>query len=312
MHVLRFLLIGALVAGTARAADPAAQPKTVKMFNIGNSFSNNATRYLMDITKAAGHKLVLKAAVIGGSSMAVHWAKVEANEADPTDAKGLYAGNKSLKELLASDKWDIVTIQQASFISNDIKNYRPYAKQLKDYVAEHVPQAELVLHETWPYRSDDPRFTPKGTATPQTQKMMYEGLAAAYSEIAKELGLRIVPVGDAFYLADTDAKFGYKPDAKFDFKEAKSPALPDQSNSLHVGWRWTKSPAGDTKLTIDGHHASMAGEYLGACVFFEFLFNESVVGNKFIPQGLKPEHALFLQETAHKAVAKAREGKPKK
>jgi hypothetical protein len=54
---------------------------------------------------------------------------------------------------------------------------------------------------------------------------------------------------------------------------------------------------------MDGHHANLAGEYLGACVWYEVLFNESSVGNKFIPKGLEPEYARFLQETAHKAVS---------
>jgi hypothetical protein len=57
---------------------------------------------------------------------------------------------------------------------------------------------------------------------------------------------------------------------------------------------------------MDGHHANAAGEHLGACVWFEVLFNESVVGNKFVTPGLDKAHARFLQETAHKAVAAAR------
>ena len=55
---------------------------------------------------------------------------------------------------------------------------------------------------------------------------------------------------------------------------------------------------------MDGHHASVAGEYLGGCVFYEVLFGETVVGNTFIPPGLDAAYARFLQETAHKAVEK--------
>lgn len=29
---------------------------------------------------------------------------------------------------------------------------------------------------------------------------------------------------------------------------------------------------------MDGHHANLAGEYLGACVWYEELFGDSVVG----------------------------------
>ena len=50
------------------------------------------------------------------------------------------------------------------------------------------------------------------------------------------------------------------------------------------------------------HHANLAGEYLGACVWYEILFGESAVGNSYVPKGLDTEYARFLQETAHKAV----------
>ncbi len=114
----------------------------------------------------------------------------------------------------------------------------------------------------------------------------------------------MIPVGDAMYIADTNAKWGYQPDKKFDFKNALPPTLPDQKYSLHTGWRWGAAKDGKKSLTMDGHHANVAGEYLGACVFFEVLFAESVVGNTFVPQQIDRDYARFLQETAHQAVAK--------
>ena len=57
---------------------------------------------------------------------------------------------------------------------------------------------------------------------------------------------------------------------------------------------------------MDGHHANTAGEYLGACVWFEVLFGESVVGNAFVTPGLDKTYARFLQETAHKTVEASR------
>ena len=53
---------------------------------------------------------------------------------------------------------------------------------------------------------------------------------------------------------------------------------------------------------MDGHHANLAGEYLGACVWYEVLFGDSSVGNAFLPEGLEAGYARFLQETAHRAV----------
>jgi hypothetical protein len=293
----------------AAASSEGAKPtKTVRLLNVGNSFSGNATRCLNDLVKAAGHKLVHRSASIGGSSMEVHWVKVEQHEKDPEDARGLYASKKGLKEELQLEPWDFVTIQQASIRSHDVATYRPYARQLSDYIHKYAPGAKLLIHQTWAYRSDDPRFkvTAPKPGEPATQAAMYQGLSSAYKTIAAELGVDRIPVGDAFYLADTDPKWGYRADAMFDAKTAQSPALPDQTHSLHVGWRWMKQKDGKLTLAIDGHHANVAGEYLGACVFFETLFGESCVGNKFVSKGIDPAYARFLQETAHKAVTAAR------
>jgi hypothetical protein len=73
-----------------------------------------------------------------------------------------------------------------------------------------------------------------------------------------------------------------------------------------VGWQWKKQEDGKLALRMDGHHAGMAGEYLGACVFFEILFGASVVDNRFVPGGLDPAYARFLRETAHRAVENAK------
>ena len=162
------------------------------------------------------------------------------------------------------------------------------------------------MHQTWEYRVDDPRFsqkTPK-PGEPKSQDEMYAGLKSAYDTIAKELNVKLIPVGDAFHLADRDPKWGYKvPETKFDSKNAKPGELPDQTHSLHVGWNWRKSVDGKkTTLGMDGHHANMAGEYLGACVWYETLFGKSIEGNSFVPKGLDAEYAKFLQGVAHQAV----------
>ena len=70
---------------------------------------------------------------------------------------------------------------------------------------------------------------------------------------------------------------------------------------------WDYVTIQQTTLGMDGHHANLPGEYLGACVWYEVLFGDSPVGLAFIPKGLDAEFARFLQETAHRAVV-ARSG----
>lgn len=292
----------ATLLGSLTPADAALRPKTVRLVTIGNSFSGNATHYLGDLAKAGGHVLVHQSMSVGGASMEVHWTKIQANEKDAKDPAGLY-GTKSLSAVLKTDDWDFVTIQQASIKSHDLETYRPFASQLQQYVKTHAPKAELLLHQTWAYRCDDPRFGPKaGKNEPASREAMYTQLSAAYQTIAKELGVRRLPVGDAFNLADSDPKWAYKPDASFDPAKAVAPALPDQTHSLHVGWKWSADKDGKQKLGMDGHHANTAGEYLGACVWYEAMFKESAVGNSFVPKGLSPEDAKYLQDVAHRAA----------
>jgi hypothetical protein len=292
-------------AGGSSGTPAAGKGKTVRLLTIGNSFSANATRHLGALAKAGGHTLIHRPLIIGGASMQVHWDKAMLHEKDPKDPKGLYSNKQGLPEALAADKWDYVTIQQASIKSHDLATYQPYATQLRDYVKKHAPQATLLVHQTWAYRKDDPRFSVKAPkpGEPRSQQEMYEMLRNAYRTIAKELGVAIIPSGDALYLADTDEKWGFaEVDATFDPRAAKSPTLPAQRHSLHVGWVWRKGKDGKTNLVMDGHHANMAGEYLGSCVFYEVLFGESAVGNTHVPKGLDAEYAKFLQQTAHKAV----------
>src|SRR5687767_13140710 len=73
------LLLASLVAPTAllRADEKPAGPKTVRLLTIGNSFSNNATKYLEDLVKADGNVLVRGNLSIGGSPLELHWGKVE-------------------------------------------------------------------------------------------------------------------------------------------------------------------------------------------------------------------------------------------
>jgi len=277
----------------------------VRLLTVGNSFSRNATRYLEDLATAAGHRLVHRPVVVGGASLELHAGKALAALADPADSEGRYADGASLPELLRETEWDYVTIQQASILSHDPETYRPWARHLGELVASHAPGAKLLVHQTWAYREDDPRFQKADPAPnePRTREEMHRGLDAAYRGIAQELGARLIPSGTAFFLADSDPEMGYRSDESFDFESAELPALPDQSRSLHVGWRWRRGGDAPPKLGMDGRHAGLEGEYLAACVWFEVLFGEPATGNPFVPPSLSPERAQWLQKTAHRAVA---------
>lgn len=321
--VLRWLLLcftlitaGCATRGAERqVATPPLLPErdSVRVLAVGNSFSDNATSYLRQLAEAAGNQIVIGRASIGGGRLQQHWAKVDAFQKDPQRPEAKYSSGDTLHDLLSREPWDYVTIQQFSWLSHDTSTHEPWASNLVGYIREHAPDARLLVHQTWAYRVDDRRFDPdhadygKPPGGPTTQREMYERLTAAYDELAAKFNAVVIPVGDAFYLADTDDRRGFKPD-DIDLSTLEPPTLPDATHSLHVGHMWRKQEDGSMKLGYDGHHASVAGRYLGSCVWFEVLFGESVVGNTFVPEGLDADYAAFLQKVAHKAVvARAKE-----
>ncbi len=305
-----FLLAGRSLAdgpGEATAAsEQAAAPKTVRLLTIGNSFSRNATRFLDGLVEAAGHELIHQPLVIGGASLELHANKGRDWQRDPEHENGKYSNGKSLQQILQEEPWDVVTIQQASIRSHNLDTFEPHAQWLADTIAQLAPTARLHIHQTWAYRVDDPRFQrpPARSADPATQQAMYQGLAHAYQTTADRLGAELIPVGTAFFRFDTDPDWGFRPDLTFDFENATPPNLPNQDNSLHVGWRW-QTRNGQRQLAMDGHHANLAGEYLGACVWFEKLYGESVLDHPFVPEGLAAELAARLRQVAHETVESA-------
>lgn len=273
--------------------------ETLRLFAVGNSFSQNATTFLPQLAKAGGHELVFGTAQTGGCSLERHWKAIEADLANPDCKEAKIYGGKSLKEIISKGRWDVVTMQQYSLLSSDLETYRPFAEKLHAHLKTLQPGAEIIVHQTWAYRSDASRFGQVSAGKHAAdQREMWERSRAAYRRIASDLGSRVIPVGDAFWRLSSDPKWGYKPDAVYDFQKPIFPILPGQENSLHVGYRWSA----DKKLTKDANHANVAGQYLGGLVWYGFLFHESPENLAFVPAGLSPEFAAHLRQVAWQTV----------
>jgi hypothetical protein len=303
LHLMKRTLCLALVTLLVQTAYAQSSSDTLRLFLIGNSFSQNATRYLPQMATEGGHPLVIQRAELGGCSLQRHWDHAAAYEADSLAPKGKPYKGKSLKELLSEGKWDIVTLQQYSMLSADPTTYEPYASKLHAYIKALQPQAKIVFHQTWAYRSDADGF---GQTAPKTfaasEREMWEKSRAAYHTIAKKLNVPVIPVGDAFWKNSTDPRWGYQPDPKFDARAPQYPALPNQTHSLHVGYRWTN----DKKLGFDSHHANEAGCYLGGLVWYGFLFGESPQKVSFAPKEVPSDFAAHLKQVANTTLKKTR------
>lgn len=278
----------------------AGKDRPLRLFMIGNSFSQNASQYLPQLSKEGGHPLVLGRAVIGGSSLQQHWQHAEAAERNPEDPKGKPYAGKSLRMLLSEGEWDVITIQQASIVSGNVNTYRPYARQLYDYVKKLQPNAQVVMHQTWAYRIDSKDYTQIGKGeSAKSAREMYEYSRAAYHTIAGELGIPIIPTGDAFWAINSSKKWGYQADSAVHYQQSQNSALPLQKHSLHVGYFRNQDKSG-----FDSHHANEAGCYLGGLVWYSFLFGESPKKLTFHPASVDDSFAKQLRKTAWKVVKK--------
>ncbi len=287
--LLRFkicLLVLCSICFTAQAQ------KKYRLFIIGNSFSQNAATFLPQLTKEGGIELETGRAELGGCSMERHWKLVETAEKDTSDPAGKAYGGKSLRQLLSNGTWDIVTIQQYSLLSGDPETYRPYARKLYDFIRSIQPNAKIYIHQIWAYRSDAKAFGRiAGEKRAVDATDMHKHVRAAYHTIADELDLAVIPVGDAFRVITTDPTWAYKKDTAFNFATAVSPALPDQTNSLHVGYRWSKN-----KLDFDANHANRAGCYLGSLVWYQTLFGGDVKKVQFKPDEVSDKMAAQFKK----------------
>ena len=288
----------------------------IKILGIGNSFTRNAFALLQPMgNQSKKCSIVLGKGIIGGCSMEKHMRLARLHDADPNNSEGKpYAlwvtdGQEervkvrvSLRGLLVSDTWDVVTIQQLSAQSTDITNYRPYARELYDYIKEYAPQAEILIHQTWAYRADGDFHRVFPDSPSYDQAAMYRDLDTAYNTIAAELGLRLIPVGAAFQLSREVRPF--IPDQTTEREALAPPHLPMDKNSLCVGWNWRKSEP--PTLHCDTHHAGIQGEYLAAAVWFEFLTGLNPHAEGIRVGDLASEDAEFLSAIAHRVVAEGK------
>lgn len=337
----KVLSLLAICAGSVFAKE--APKNQIKLLTIGNSFANDATAYLPAMAKAGGKDLLLFRANLGGCSFERHARHLKAYEADPANPEGSpYLGkfvhsddvkppslasgttevdkdaqekpkNISLRQALESEKWDYVTIQQVSNDSFKFDTFEPYAGTIVDYVKKYAPTAEIVIHQTWAYREDCPLYK-----NGLDQKSMFEGLVGAYGKLSEKYHLRVVPVGTAMQEARKLPRWTFKyPDSKFDYKNPAAGTKPDQTGSLQIGWTVKKvaaaKPADKTAsvapdkytASLDFKHCNAEGRYIGASVFYGFLFGEKVADNAFVPEGVDPADAKVIRGIADEVLTRS-------
>lgn len=243
----------------------------VKVLAIGNSFSQDAVeQYLHELAEADGYQLIIGNLYIGGCSLERHYNNMVNNTADYAYRKIGLDGVKrettsmTLEAGLDDEAWDYVSLQQVSGMSGQYATYDPYLTALINHIKEKLPNAKLILHQTWAYaqnstHSDFAKYD-------KDQMTMYQAIVdattKAYNEHQMDL---LVPCGTAV-------------------QNARTTFIGDNMNR-------------------DGYHLNVIhGRYTAACTWYESLFGRSVVGNTSTPTGLSASFKLAAQEAAHAAV----------
>lgn len=272
IHLSVLCLLGLLLTAAVYGEDG-----RIRILGIGNSFTENSTRYLPSIIRS-NPEIAADVAVagIGGSPLDLHVSLAQAHEANPEAGKKykylynlkLLGEAEALKDILTDQPWDYVTIQQVSHKSYKPETYTPYARELVDYIRRYAPDAKIILHETWSHSIDSYRYKDWGLAPDE----MYARLHAAYANIADELGLEVIPVGTAFENAKATPMWDYQP-TTVDVDQLSYPEdrdnLPDMSRSLHKVFYWhpDKDQPTGWRLVSDGFHANTKGWKRGQSTF---------------------------------------------
>ena len=129
----------------------------MKILSIGNSFSVDAHAYLHKLAEQRGVDLTTVNLAIGGCSLQIHWDNVVNNNAKYGHCiNGEFWGERdvTIEEIIKSEHFDIVTVQQVSHFSGMYETYQPYLNNLIDYVRKYQKDAKLYFHGTWAYEID--------------------------------------------------------------------------------------------------------------------------------------------------------------
>ena len=238
----------------------------LKILALGNSFSCDCTTYLDRVANG----LFVRNLFIGGCSLEGHIDKIQNKKAwYEYQAQGVKIGTAtvSANDIIASEDWDYITVQQASNYSGVASSYSKLPDILK-YVADNAPNAKIYFHMTWAYapNSDHGAFPNYD----RDQMKMYNAIVSAVYQETPKVGIKLViPSGTAIQNART-------------------------------------SFLGDD-LTRDGFHLSRPhGRYIAACTWLEAVLGKNPVGNTYRPEGMTEEEVKVAQKAAHKAVKKPR------
>lgn len=225
---------------------------SLKVLMIGNSFAEDATRYIDDIINVSGidpNKISIYILSQGSGSLEDWYNNYMSDKSFIiTKRAGLLEVGKTtgtVKEVISQD-WDIISLQQVSTLTIDYDSFNPYLNELVRIIRLHCTNQKVTIawHSVWGFWSG------YGGAPYGIER--YNKIQEATIKQINQNGIDlIIPTGTAI-------------------QNARSTSL----NSEH-------------DLTRDGKHIQYGvGAYIIACTLFQSIispvFNKNIIGNESI------------------------------
>ena len=295
--VLKIIAVAAVAFSGACAwlKDSKKADEPLKVLMIGNSFSICALQHMPAVAESMGLKLDLVSLYIGGCSLERHWNNVLKDDdkkflpyhfSRNTCGKKAATSKTNVCDMLRSEKWDVVTIQQASHESWKKESYTPYGDNLVAKIRELSPTAKIYIQETWSYTPWDKRLAKWGFG----QDEMYEKLRLAYADFAAKHSLPIIRMGAAVQewrrrlpVKYTENSFGG--DVVGGGRQKKS----DQ---------FKRTPENKWVPNCDVFHLGISGEYLQALVWTAKIFDCDVSQCTYKPDFVTEPEANLMKKIA--------------
>lgn len=275
------------LSASATVTVTAAEPETpeadgvIRILAIGNSFSQDAVdQYLWDLFNAAGQKAFIGNMYIGGCSLDKHWDNAQ-NDAAAYEYHKIADGTKEvikeqkLSEVIASEPWDYISLQQVSGESGQYDTYT-HLPDMINYVKGLAtnPDMKIVYHQTWAYQNgadhaDFPDYD-------SDQMTMYNAIMTAVKQAAE---------------ANSDIAF-----------VIPSGTAVQNGRTSFIGDNFCR----------DGYHLEVNyGRFTASCTWFEsiaadsdeFTGNSDVTANTWKPESVSDYYAEIAKAAAHAAVA---------
>lgn len=176
-----------------------AETADIKILAIGNSFTDNATTYLPQITSSLTNSTNVLTArlILGGSSLEQHWnnhiSNADVYEFSFTNGSTWNEGGKSsIDTALGLTDWDFVIIQQVSGLSGCPDSFHPFLENLAFLIRMNSPTAKLGWQMTWAYSSNSNH--PDFSRYDNSREEMYSAINSTLQEVESTVDL-IIPSG---------------------------------------------------------------------------------------------------------------------